>query len=72
MRPVGLSTLAVTLGETTETIEDVIEPYLMINGYVARTARGRIATSLAYEHLGLEPPQDAISGEMTLLDAFGD
>lgn len=71
-RPVGLSTLAVTLGETTETIEDMIEPFLMIHGFVERTARGRIATQLAYEHLGLTAPQDARSGEMTLLDVFGD
>jgi len=71
-RAVGLSTLAVTLGETTETIEDMIEPYLVINGYVERTPRGRIATPLAYEHLGLEVPSNLNIGEMTLLDAFGD
>ncbi len=75
-RAVGLSTLAVSLGETTETIEDMIEPYLVINGYVERTARGRVATPLAYEHLGLAVPPDALSvgsrGEMSLLEAFDD
>ncbi len=71
-RAVGLSTLAVTLGETTETIEDMIEPFLVINGYVERTPRGRIATSLAYEHLGLEVPSNLNIREMTLLDVYDD
>lgn len=71
-RPVGLSTLAVSLGETTETIEDMIEPYLIINGFVERTTRGRIATAKAYEHLNLELPDEVNPGEMTLLDTFGD
>ncbi len=52
--PVGLDTLAATIGEETETIEDVYEPYLMQIGFLARTPRGRIATPLAYKHLGLE------------------
>lgn len=52
--PVGLDTLAATIGEETETIEDVYEPYLMQIGFLARTPRGRIATPLAYTHLGLE------------------
>lgn len=71
-RAVGLSTLAVNLGETNETIEDMIEPYLVINGFVERTSRGRVATALSYEHLGLEVPNDVISAEMTLLDVIGD
>lgn len=75
-RAVGLSTLAVTLGETTETIEDMIEPYLIIHGYIERTARGRIATPKAYKHLGLKVPADTESmanlDEMTLLDEFRD
>lgn len=53
-RPVGASTLAVTLGETTETIEDMIEPYLIINGFIERTSRGRIATDKAYAHLNVK------------------
>lgn len=52
--PVGLDTLAATIGEETETIEDVYEPYLMQIGFLARTPRGRTATPLAYTHLGLE------------------
>ena len=52
--PVGIETLSSTIGEETETIEDVYEPYLMQMGFLARTPRGRTATSKAYEHLGLE------------------
>ena len=51
--PVGLSTLAVALGEETDTIEDVYEPYLLQLGFVKRTPRGRVATERAYRHLGL-------------------
>lgn len=54
--PVGLDTLATSLSEEPETIEDVHEPYLIQIGFIARTARGRIATELAYQHLGLTPP----------------
>jgi Holliday junction DNA helicase RuvB len=54
--PVGLDTLATSLSEEPETIEDVHEPFLIQVGFLARTARGRVATPLAYEHLGLEPP----------------
>jgi len=55
--PVGLDTIAVSLSEEPETIEDVHEPYLMQIGFMARTARGRIATELAYQHLGIAPPE---------------
>ena len=51
--PVGLDTLAATIGEDKETVEDVYEPYLMQVGFLSRTPRGRIVTKLAYEHLGL-------------------
>ncbi len=51
--PVGLETLAVTIGEESVTIEDVYEPYLIRIGFIARTSRGRCATRLAYEHLGI-------------------
>ena len=51
--PVGLDTLAATVGEETVTIEDVYEPYLMQIGFLARTPRGRCATKLAYDHLGI-------------------
>lgn len=52
--PVGIETLASTIGEETETIEDVYEPYLLQMGFLSRTPRGRIATPNAYSHLGLE------------------
>jgi Holliday junction DNA helicase RuvB len=54
--PVGLSTLAVAVGEEQDTIEDVYEPYLLQRGLIERTPRGRAATRRAYAHLGLEPP----------------
>jgi len=57
--PVGLSTLAVTVGEEQDTIEDVYEPYLLQRGLLKRTARGRVATPHAFAHLGVEPPPDA-------------
>ncbi len=53
--PVGLDTLAAAIGEDSGTIEDVYEPYLIKNGLLNRTPRGRVATDLAYRHLGLEP-----------------
>ena len=52
--PVGLETLAATIGEETETLEDVYEPYLMQKGFLGRTPRGRVATEKAYRHLGLQ------------------
>ncbi len=57
--PVGADTLAAALSEARDSVEDVIEPYLMQKGYVARTPRGRIAAPLAYERMGLPVPQDA-------------
>lgn len=53
-RPVGIDTLATTIGEDTETIEDVYEPYLIQIGFIARTVRGRIPLPAAYEHLGYD------------------
>ena len=54
--PVGLSTLGVVVGEEAGTLEDVYEPFLIQQGFIKRTSRGREATALAYRHLGLEPP----------------
>ena len=54
--PVGLDTLAATVGEEAITLEDVYEPYLIQLGFLSRTPRGRCATHRAYEHLGLKPP----------------
>ena len=59
--PVGLSTLAVAVGEEQDTIEDVYEPYLLQRGFLQRTPRGRTATPHAFRHLGLEPPDPASS-----------
>jgi Holliday junction DNA helicase RuvB len=56
--PVGLDNLAAAIGEERDTIEDVIEPYLIQQGYLQRTPRGRIATLIAFRHLGLTPPAD--------------
>ena len=52
--PVGLDTLAATVGEEAITLEDVYEPYLMQIGFLSRTPRGRCVTRLAYEHLGIK------------------
>jgi Holliday junction DNA helicase RuvB len=54
--PVGLSTLAASVGEETDTVEDVVEPYLLQLGFLRRTPRGRVATQRAYAHLGVVPP----------------
>ena len=56
--PVGLDTLAASIGEDSGTIEDVYEPYLIQNGFINRTPKGRTATSLAYRHLGIAEPQE--------------
>ncbi|MFD0871200.1 Holliday junction branch migration DNA helicase RuvB [Paenibacillus residui] len=55
--PVGLDTIAATIGEEGQTIEDVYEPYLLQIGFLQRTPRGRMATVHAYQHLGIEPPE---------------
>lgn len=60
--PVGADTLAAALSEARDAVEDVIEPYLMQKGYVARTPRGRIAAPLAYKRLGLPAPQEGSQG----------
>ena len=63
-KPVGLSTLSVAIGEDQETIESVVEPFLLRTGLIARTTRGRVATAAGYRHLGLTPPK----GEPGLFD----
>jgi holliday junction DNA helicase RuvB len=57
--PVGLDNIAASIGEERDTIEDVIEPYLIQQGYLQRTPRGRIATLAAYRHLGVLPPKNS-------------
>jgi len=59
--PVGLSTLAIAVGEETETVESVAEPFLVRNGFMARTPRGRVATALGWSHLGKVAPAGAAS-----------
>jgi Holliday junction DNA helicase RuvB len=56
--PVGAETLAITIGEGVDSLEDFYEPFLIQAGLVARTSRGRVATAAAYRHLGLEPPSE--------------
>lgn len=65
--PVGLTTLAVSIGEEPETVETVAEPFLVREGLITRTPRGRVATRLAFEHLGVRPPV----GEPGLWDVGG-
>jgi Holliday junction DNA helicase RuvB len=62
--PVGLDNLAAAIGEERDTIEDVLEPFLIQQGYLQRTPRGRIATPLAYRHMGLAAPAGAASEEL--------
>ncbi len=61
--PVGVSTLAVAIGEEAETIAEVYEPYLIMQGFLKRTLRGREATKLAYTHLGKTIPLKFTQGE---------
>ncbi len=67
--PVGVESLAAALGEERGTIEDVLEPFLIQQGYLSRTARGRMATRLAYQHFGLSPPHTAAGAAADLFDA---
>jgi len=60
--PVGLSSLAVAMGEDSGTLEEVYEPFLIMEGFLQRTARGRIATTRAYRRLGMEPPEGVTGG----------
>ncbi len=67
--PVGVESLAAALSEERGTIEDVLEPYLIQQGFLMRTARGRVATSKAYRHLGLKAPKRPVADD--LFDATG-
>ena len=68
--PVGISTLAVAVGEERETVEEVAEPFLVRNGFLARTPRGRVATPAAWQHLGLAAPPAAQLADATLEGLF--
>jgi Holliday junction DNA helicase RuvB len=65
--PVGLNNLAAVIGEEEETIQEVYEPYLIKEGFLKRTPKGRMAMARAYEHLGLQPPRDGEDAQMGLL-----
>lgn len=69
--PVGLNTLGVALSEDEDTLIDVVEPYLIQVGFLARTPRGRVATAAAYEHLGLRPPIDVAMPQISLFGEEG-
>jgi len=62
--PVGVDNLAAAIGEERDTIEDVIEPYLIQQGFLQRTSRGRIATALSYRHFGLAPPAPGAAADL--------
>jgi Holliday junction DNA helicase RuvB len=62
--PVGVDNLAAAIGEERGTIEDVLEPYLIQQGLLMRTPRGRVATRLAYEHLGFTPPRGGPAADL--------
>ena len=62
--PVGLDNLAAAIGEERDTIEDVLEPYLIQQGYLQRTPRGRIATPIAYKHFGVAAPRTSPNGDL--------
>ena len=66
--PVGVESLAAAIGEERGTIEDVVEPYLIQQGFMMRTSRGRVATKNAYLHFGLTPPQPVGSAELPFSD----
>jgi holliday junction DNA helicase RuvB len=70
--PVGLNTIAASISEEPDTIMDVVEPYLLQLGFLGRTPRGRIATRLAYEHLGITYPQENAQFQLSLLDNSAD
>jgi Holliday junction DNA helicase RuvB len=64
--PVGVSTLAVAVGEERETVEELSEPFLVRMGFLARTPRGRVATPAAWQHLGLRPPPGVVADQLRL------
>ena len=66
--PVGLDNIAAAIGEESGTIEDVIEPFLIQQGFLMRTPRGRVATRNAYLHFGLDIPVTKVSGSTTAIN----
>ena len=64
--PVGVSTIGAAVGEDADTIEEVYEPFLVQNGFLQRTPRGRMATPQAYRHFGYQPPAAAAAPQVDL------
>ena len=62
--PVGIDNLAAAIGEERDTIEDVLEPFLIQQGFLQRTSRGRVATALSYRHFGLTPPTPGAAADL--------
>lgn len=69
--PVGVDSLSAAIGEERDTIEDVIEPYLIQHGFLQRTSRGRVATRTTWQHLGLNPPSAGVAGDLFGADPSG-
>ena len=65
--PVGIDSISAAIGEERGTIEDVVEPYLIQQGFLMRTPRGRIATKSAWRHLGIEMPKEVINRQQELI-----
>ena len=66
--PVGIDAVAATINDDTETLSEIVEPYLLKIGFIAREPRGRRATREAYAHLGKQPPAAPVAGQGTLFD----
>ncbi len=67
--PVGIDSLAAAVGEERDTIEDVYEPYLIQQGFMMRTPRGRVATDRAYQHFGMKPVSEVNAGDSAHRDS---
>ena len=70
--PVGIETMAAALSEPRDALEEIVEPYLLQQGFIGRTPRGRVLTLKAYRHLGLAGPARGAAGQLPLLDAAPD
>ena len=70
--PVGIETIAAALSEPRDAIEDIIEPYLIQQGFIQRTPRGRILTANAWKHLGMEAPRDITAAQLGMFDEGDD
>jgi Holliday junction DNA helicase RuvB len=66
--PVGVETIAAALSEPRDAIEEIIEPFLLQQGFIARTPRGRVATGRAFAHLGLDAPPQSEAGQMAMFE----